>query len=147
MNPNSLPLNEGHRELRRQRVVDERDRRRKSLPPFPFYVSNKASFNHFDFEHKPLMAPKGSLRQPSLQISSIRKGKLCNFNRNPVAQISHMRWWKNDEKLHRGKKNCEISEMNNSQQCFLTIFPQFWPNLTSTKQLVDQSRLNQIRKC
>ena len=99
MNPNSLPLNERHRELRRQRVVDEQDRRRKSLPrsdslslpPSPFYVSNKASFNPFDFEHKPLMAPRGSLQQPSLQISSIRKEKLYNFNKNPVAGISHVR--------------------------------------------------------
>lgn len=113
MNPNSLPLNEGHRELRRQRVVDEQDRRRISLPPSPFYVSNKVSFNHFDFEHKPLMAPKGSLRQPSLQISSIQKEKLYNFNKNPVTLIPHVRWRKNDEKLHSGEKK------NNSQQWFL----------------------------
>ena len=72
-------------------------------PPL-FYVSNKASFNHSDFEHKPLMAPRGSPRQPSWQIPSVWNGKWYHFNRNPVALKSHAWWWKNDEKLHRGKK-------------------------------------------
>ena len=101
VNPNSP--NERHRELLMSRTWGEAPQLfltlslSLTLHLSPFYVFNKASFNHFDFEHKPLMAPKGRLRQPSWQIPSVRTGKWYNFNRNPVAHIAGAvmeEWWK-----------------------------------------------------
>lgn len=85
--------------------VGEQDKRRRSPVlsyslPFactPFYVSNTASFNHFDFEHWPLMAPRGLLHQRSRQTSPHCDGDWYSFNRKSVAHISHVameKWWK-----------------------------------------------------